>query len=228
MSLDARLTVRLSRESRAAARRADRQRRAYEAARARAERAVLAARRRLPVRAGGAVVAALMTVPVEGSPPLLWLVSGVCAVGAARSYAVLRSGPGTPQAPAAPPPPLPPRGSATRPAVVRLEAARTALVRLVPLVPAAGRKVVEQAWAAAGDADTALRWQAARIAAVEPHRGAEADLMAALEDGVAAQERVVAAVADLVSAGALPGATARVHDAADRLHGLAAGLREVR
>ena len=84
-----------------------------------------------------------------------------------------------------------------------------------------------EAWAAAGEADAALRWQAARLAAVEPHRGADAHLMRSLYDGVAAQERLVGAVADLVAASD-PLAVGRLQDATDALHGLAQGLREVR
>jgi hypothetical protein len=43
-----------------------------------------------------------------------------------------------------------------------------------------------------------------------------------------AQERLVAGLADLVSASADPHATMRLQDATDALHGLAQGLREVR
>src|SRR5438046_1101431 len=73
-----------------------------------------------------------------------------------------------------------------------------------------------------------LRWQAARLAAVEPHRGAEPELVDLLYSGVVAQERLVAGMADLVSASADPLATTRLQDATDALHGLAQGLREVR
>jgi hypothetical protein len=122
----------------------------------------------------------------------------------------------------------PPPHSAAFPAVRRLEAVREELRRLVPLVAPAGREAAEEAWLAASEADTALRWQAARLAAVEPHRGVDAELVRALEGGVGCQERLVVAVADLVAASADPLAAARLQDVTDRLHGLAQGLREVR
>jgi hypothetical protein len=105
---------------------------------------------------------------------------------------------------------------------------RSELVRLLPLVAPGGRSAAEEAWQAAGEADAALRWQAARLAAVEPHRGADPELLRPLFDGVQAQERLVLAVADLVAASADPGSTTRLLDATDALHGLAQGLREVR
>jgi hypothetical protein len=223
---DVRLAARLSLQARVAARRADRAARLEAAARARWERAALAARRRLPVRLAGAAVAAVLTVPEPGASPVLWLVAGALSVGAARSWSVLRSAPPLPRLalPVAPPPP---RGSAAWPYVRRLENARASLARMLPLVTAAGREAAAEAAQAAHDAEGALRWQAARLAAVEPHRGTEPDLLGGLEHGVAAQERLVAAVADLVAAGADPFGAARLHDAADRLHGLAAGLRDV-
>ncbi|MCU1672164.1 MAG: hypothetical protein JWN77_277, partial [Frankiales bacterium] len=85
-----------------------------------------------------------------------------------------------------------------------------------------------EAWRTATEADVALRWQAARLAAVEPHRGAEPELVDQLFRGVVAQERLVVGLADLVSASADPLATNRLQDATDALHGLAHGLRQVR
>ena len=105
---------------------------------------------------------------------------------------------------------------------------RSCRPQLLPLVAPAGREAAEEAWHAAAEADTALRWQAARLAAVEPHRGPDPDLARALDDGVACQERLVVAVADLVAASADPLAAGRLQEVADRLHGLAQGLREVR
>ena len=99
---------------------------------------------------------------------------------------------------------------------------------LLPLVAPAGTDAAHEAWQAAGEADAALRWQAARLAAVEPHRGPSAELMQPLYDGVACQERLLAAVADLVAASADPLATGRLQDATDALHGIAMGLRELR
>ena len=155
----------------------------------------------------------------------------VGAVGAVRSVGRLTAPPPATRpallpVPAVAPPPA--AGSAAFPAVRRLEAVRVELGRLLPLVPAGCRAAAEEAWEAAAQSDAALRWQAARLAAVEPHRGAEPRLLAELEDGVAEQERLVVALADLVAAGADPGARTRLRDAADRLQGLAEGLREVR
>jgi hypothetical protein len=113
----------------------------------------------------------------------------------------------------------PPAHSAAFPAVRRLEAVRAELYRLLPLVAPVGRKAGEEAWQAAAEADTALRWQAARLAAVEPHRGADPELLRHLEDGVACQEQLVTAVADLVAASADPLTRGRLQDATDALHG---------
>ena len=136
---------------------------------------------------------------------------------------------GPPAAPSVPPVPMPPPAhSAAFPAVKRLELVRAELYRLLPLVAPVGREAGEQAWHAAAEADTTLRWQAARLAAVEPHRGADPELLRHLEDGVACQERLVTAVADLVAASADPLARGRLQDATDALHGLAQGLRELR
>ncbi|MCW2615510.1 MAG: hypothetical protein JWN08_2504, partial [Frankiales bacterium] len=68
----------------------------------------------------------------------------------------------------------------------------------------------------------------ARLSAVEPHRGADPALLRSLYDGVACQEELVQAVADLVAASADPLAGTRLRDATDAVHGLAQGLREVR
>ena len=131
-----------------------------------------------------------------------------------------------PVLPAVPMPP--PFTSVAFPYVRRLEAVRDELRRLLPLVAPPGRDAAEEAWQAAAEADTALRWQAARMAAVEPHRAVDEHLLRSLEDGVGCSERLVVAVADLVAASADPLATRRLQDAADALHGLAQGLREVR
>lgn len=117
--------------------------------------------------------------------------------------------------------------SAAFPAVRRLEVVRTELTRLLPLVSPAGQQVAVETWAAAGEADAVLRWQAARLAAVESHRGADLELMGPLYAGVQRQEAVVVAVADLVAASADPLAQSRLQDATDALYGLAQGLREV-
>lgn len=229
---DARLARRIARD-------AERARRAHalavaqhSSAVARRERVLRRSRRALPRWSAIGTIAAVAALPVDGGASLALVgvagYGGVRAVVAARR---LRNPPAVPPAPAAapcgPPPPPHPR-SAAFPAVRRLEQARGALHSLLPLVGPAGREVAEEAWSAAAEADGALRWQAARLAAAEPYRGVEPDVLAALESGVEAQERLVQAVADLVAAGADPHGAARLQDLTDRLHGLAAGLREVR
>lgn len=230
---DRQLAKRLHRQARVAAKAQLRAELAHAKAVRRRERAVARARAALPKRAVVAAGAGLAWWPLEG----LWettsggvaFFAGLLAV---RSVAVLRS-PEPRPVPALPAPtpavPMPPPvTSVAFPAVRRLERVREELRRLLPLVGPAGRAAAEEAWAAAAEADTALRWQAARLAAVEPHRGVEPTLLRTLEDGVACQERLVAAVADLVAASADPLAAGRLQDATDALHGLAQGLREVR
>ena len=227
---DRQLQRRLTRDARSADRSAARAQDRHLRAVARHERGLRRARRHLPVFACVSI-GSLLSVLELGAGSLWLLVAGVTGVGAARSGALLLRPPAAPQAPslaALRVPPPPPYASAAFPAVRRLEAARAALTRLLPLVAPAGREVAEEAWRAAGEADNALRWQAARLAAVEPHRGAEPALVDLLFSGVAAQERLVAGLADLVSASADPQATNRLQDATDALHGLARGLREVR
>src|SRR5204863_46407 len=90
------------------------------------------------------------------------------------------------------------------------------------------RRLAREARAAARVHARAVRWQAARLAAVGPHGGAGPELVGLLYSGVVAQERLVAGMADLVSASADPLATTRFQDATDALDGLAQGLREVR
>jgi hypothetical protein len=178
------------------------------------------------------LAAGLAYLPLGGALETAVGIAGlVAAAGAARSIRVLRTPAPepVPALPAPPPVPMPPPPqSAAFPAVRRLEAVREELRRLLPLVAPAGREAAEEAWHAASEADTALRWQAARLAAVEPHRGVDPELLRTLEEGVGCQERLVVAVADLVAASADPLAAARLQDATDRLHGLAQGLREVR
>ena len=230
--VDRQLARRLHRDARAAAKAQTRAELAHVRAVHRRERQLRRARKRLPRQAVVALGGALAYVPLNG---FFELSAGAVAVvfgfGAVRSVGVLHSPapaplPVLPALPAVPMPPPP--HSAAFPAVRRLEAVREELRRLVPLVAPAGREAAEEAWLAASEADTALRWQAARLAAVEPHRGVDEALLRALEEGVGCQERLVVAVADLVAASADPHATLRLQDATDRLHGLAQGLREVR
>jgi hypothetical protein len=228
---DRRLARRLARESRAAGRVAARAELLHVRALARRERILRRAHRHLRQGAVGAVVAAVATLLEPGSSPVLWVLAALFALRAVHAFSTLRHPPVVPTAPSfqvprLPPPPSP--ESAAFPAIRRLEEARAAMARLAPLVAPAGREVADEAWRTASDADTALRWQAARLAAVEPHRGAEPALIDLLYSGVVAQERLVAGMADLVSASADPHAVGRLQDATDALHGLAQGLREVR
>lgn len=228
---DRTLARRLERDARAVARVRLRAELAHARAVQRRERRARKARQRLPRRVVLALGGAVAYLPLDGAWELTAGVAAVAgALGVARAVGVLHRPPPVPAPPLSLPPlpPPPPPHSAAFPAVRRLEAVRDELRRLLPLVAQAGREAAEEAWHAASEADGALRWQAARLAAVEPHRGLDRDLLRALEDGVACQERLVAAVADLVAASADPVVSGRLQDATDRLHGLAQGLREVR
>ena len=186
------------------------------------------ARERLPKQA--AITAGAIGGAVVWHAEALYVVAAVFGVRGLRSLLRLVRPPDVPPIPALPPasvPPPPAVSSVAFPAVRRLENVRVELLRLLPLVAPVGRAAAEEAWRAAAEADLALRWQAARLAAVEPHRGAEPALVEQLFAGVAAQERVVVGLADLVSASADPLATMRLQDATDALHALAMGLREL-
>jgi hypothetical protein len=230
---DRRLARQMARDAeraRLAQLRADRE---HQAAVARRQRLLERSRRAVPawaVLSGGAATAAVAVADAPATP-LLAVAAGLGAMRLALAVRRLRRPPPVPTRPAVlqpgPPPPPPPR-SAAFPAVRRLEQVRIALQSLVPLVAPAGREAAEEAWRAAAETDTALRWQAARLAAAEPHRGVDPALLASLEQGVTAQEGLVQAMADLVAASADPGGAERLQDVTDRLHGLAAGLREVR
>lgn len=227
---DRQLAKRLDRDARAAARVRQRAELAYAKAVRRRERKQAKARAALPSQVVVAVVAGVVARGFEGLDVLAYPAALCAGVGALRSVRVLRR-----PAPVPPvvvplvtvPPPPDPR-SAAWPAVRRLEVVRDELRRLLPLVSPAGREVAHEAWHAAAEADTALRWQAARLAAVEPHRGADPELLRPLLDGVACQEALLGAVADLVVASADPLAGTRLRDATDAVSGLAQGLREVR
>lgn len=227
---DQRLARRMARDAEQARRAHGAALEAHRSALSRRERLVRRSRRAVPtwsVVGGGA---ALATVLLEGGPALA--AGGLAAVGAVRVVTGvwrIRRPPSVPAPPATVPGPPPPHPrSAAFPAVRRLEQVRGALQSLVPLVGPAGREAVEEAWRAAAEADVALRWQAARLAGAEPHTGVDRVLLAQLEAGVAEQERLVQGVADLVSASARPHDATHLQDVADRLHGLAAGLRELR
>lgn len=232
LSADARTARRLAQQGERARRAHAAAVQAHAAAVARRERVLRSSRRALPgslLVAAGSGAAALLLYAPDGTP-LLWAVSAAAGGRAAVAVRRLVRPPAVPPAPVPlrqpPPPPAP--GSAAFPLVVRLERAAGSLRSLLPMVAPAAREVAEEAARAAAEADTALRWTAARLAVAEPHRGADPALLAELEAGVQAQERLVDAVADLVAAGADAGAPWRLRDVTDRLHGLAAGLREVR
>ncbi len=227
---DRQLARRLSRDARLAAKVTARAHALQVKAARRRERAVARARRVLPWQ-GGVLLGSTAWAIADNPGVSVGIVGFLAMVGGIRSVGVLMSpapAPAAPRLPAPPVAPPPDPRSAAWPAVRRLEAVRAELTRLLPLVAPAGRAAAEQAWHAAAEADAALRWQAARLAAVEPHRGADPELMRPLYAGVQAQERLVTAVADLVAACVDPHATARLQDATDALHGLAQGLREVR
>jgi hypothetical protein len=229
---DPTLAKRLHREGRAAAKAQLRAELWHAKAVRKRERRLHKARHALPRQAVVALGTGLAMFPAEdGWQAVFGGIAFFAGLAAARSASVLTSPapPPLPVAPALPAVPMPPHpSSAAFPAVRRLEAVREELRRLLPLVAPAGRAAAEEAWSAASEADLALRWQAARLAAVEPHRGVDPDLMRTLEDGVGCQERLVVAVADLVAASADPLASGRLQSATDALHGLAQGLREVR
>ncbi len=232
LQYDRQLARRLARDARTAARQQVHAEVAYARQLRRRERVLTRARKRLPRNTLVSVGAAVATWPLDGS--WVWLAattSAVAGLGAWNDLQTLRRPPEPPQpVPAAAPPlpPLPRRGSTCFPAVWRLEVAREELRRLLPLVAPTGREVAEEAWRAAAEADAALRWQAARLAAAEPYCGPDDSLLRTLYEGVACQERLLAGVADLVAASADPLGTRRLQDATDALHGLAQGMREVR
>ena len=208
--------------------------REHERAVARRERVLVRARRAVPLQAGVTVVGTLLVVLSEGGDWVWTSLAVLAALRGGQAVATLRHPPPVPAppsaltAPARPPSPAP--GSAAWPAVLRLDRTREQVARLAPLVGPGGQAAAAEALSAADEADTALRWQAARLAAVEPHRGPDEHLLTALLDGVACQERLVAAFADLVAASdpRTPATSGALQDATDRLHGLADGLRELR
>lgn len=228
---DRQLAKRLSRDARAAAKAQQRVQLSHAKAVRRQERQRARARASLPSQLVVAASAGALAVPELGWDWLLWPTAVAAGLAAYRSVSALRRPPVPSLPPAVPLPalaPPPDPRSAAWPAVRRLEVVREELRRLLPLVAPAGHGVAVEAWEAAAEADAALRWQAARLSAVEPHRGADEALLRPLYDGVACQEQLLRAVADLVVASADPLAGTRLQDATDALHGLAQGLREVR
>jgi len=137
------------------------------------------------------------------------------------------------------PPPVrvPRRASAARPAIDRLTRAAAALPELLRRLGS----VTSDTAAEAAAADRSLRELAACIDSIESalkvtppeaHAGlaeARAALLARLDEGTVAYERLVAAAAECVAVaagGPDDGARSRLQEATDRLHGLAAGLSE--
>lgn len=137
------------------------------------------------------------------------------------------------------PPPvrIPRRASSARPAVDRLTRAGAALADLLRRLGSPASDTAVEAAAA----DRSLRDLAAsidsldaalRVTPAEAHDGlveARAVLLARLDEGTLAYERLVAAAAECVAVaagGPDEGASVRLREATERLHGLAAGLSE--
>lgn len=181
---------------------------------------------------GGATV---ILVPYSGLgwPDVFWAAAatgvGASAVFAVRYVRQLERHP--------PPARVPRRASAARPAIDRLARAAAALPELLRRVDGLGSDTAAEAAAA----ERSLRELAACIESVESalqvtppeaHAGlteARAALLARLDEGTAAYERLVAAAAECVAVaagGPDDGARSRLLEATDRLHGLAAGLSE--
>ncbi|MCW2608065.1 MAG: hypothetical protein JWO60_2758 [Frankiales bacterium] len=207
--------------------------RKHEKAVARRERTLARARRAVPVFGVLTAAGSLLTAQ-GGLSPIDVVFLPLAVLGATRlasAVSTLRHPPPVPvPAPLLTAPPPPPQGSSAWPAVHRLDRCREQVARLAPLVGPSGQAAAAEALQAGGEADLALRWQAARLGATEEHRGVDPLLLQTLLDGVACQERLVTALADLVAASdptVSPGGS-RLQDAADALHGLADGLRQVR
>lgn len=195
-------------------------------------------RRRITLAAGlsGATAVLLPYGGGLGLPDVGWSAAAAASIASAywarRRLAELRD--------YVPPPAVPRRLSPARPAVDRLaRGAATLRAMLVRLGSAA-----EDTWSEADAAERSLRELAARVelidaaltvAPVEVHPGlheARQTLLVRLDEGTQAYELLVAAAAQCVAATAgAPGdafARRRLEEATERLHGLAAGLHEVR
>ncbi|PZS27479.1 MAG: hypothetical protein DLM59_16395 [Pseudonocardiales bacterium] len=201
-------------------------------------RAREAVRRRITVAAGltGATAILLPYGGGVGLPDAGWAAAAgasvASAVWAGRRLAELRAH--------VPPPARPRRLSSARPAVDRLGRAVASLQALLVRLGSAGEDTAMEAVAA----ERSLRELAARVDAVEgalmvspaeAHAGldeAQATLLGRLDEGTQAYELLVAAAAQCVAATVEgPGdafASRRLQEATERLHGLAAGLHEVR
>lgn len=133
------------------------------------------------------------------------------------------------------------RGTVAAAPLARLEQAAAALAGLARRLPELGTPALQEAAAA----EDALRDLAHQVASIEKTlrltpeagraslAGAHQELIAQLETGVAAYERLVAAAAECVAAHRPAPAgggetTSRLTDAGDLLHGLAAALTELR
>ena len=132
------------------------------------------------------------------------------------------------------------RGTAAAALAARLDRAASTLAALAQRLPQPGAPAVQEA----AVAESALRDLAHRVAGIDKTlrlapdasrdslTSAHRELTAQLEAGVDAYERLVAAAAECVAAdrqvAADGGAAARLTDAGDVLHGLAAALAELR
>ncbi|MEP6697938.1 MAG: hypothetical protein ABJA34_13830 [Pseudonocardiales bacterium] len=195
-------------------------------------------RRRITLAAGltGATAVLLPYGGGAGLPDVVW-VAAACASAASAVWAKRRL---TELRAYVPPPALPRRMSSARPAVDRLGRGVVTLRALLARLGSAAEGTASEAAAA----ERSLRELAARVDAVEralavtpadAHAGlygARAALLARLDEGTEAYELLVAAAAQCVAATAgRPGdafTRRRLEEATERLHGLAAGLHEVR
>lgn len=195
-------------------------------------------RRRITIAAGLSAATAIF-LPYGGGvglPDVGWAAATGAAVASAvwayRRLAEVRA--------YVPPPAAPRRMSSARPAIDRLGRAVATLRALLARLGSAADGTASEA----ASAERSLRELAARVDAVEGaltvtpvevHAGlydARATLLARLDEGTQAYELLVAAAAQCVAASAGdPGdafARRRLEEATERLHGLAAGLLEVR
>lgn len=197
-------------------------------------RARSAVRRRV-IAAAGLTGATAVVIPYRGVGwvDVVWAAAataaGASAVFAGRYLRQLQRRP--------PPVRVPRRTSAARPAIDRLTRAGAALPELLRRVGAVAGETAAEAAAA----DRSLRELAACVDSVESalqvtppeaHAGlaqARAALLARLDEGTVAYERLVAVAAECVAVaagGPDDGARSRLQEATERLHGLAAGLSE--
>ncbi|MER2091138.1 phage shock envelope stress response protein PspM [Saccharopolyspora rectivirgula] len=169
----------------------------------------------------------------------LAVATGIGAVGAGARYFRLKRTPLPPPGP--PPAALPPQGSQAREPVQRLRDAERALHSALRQLNSAGAaELVADTQRTADSAAAELRQVAQRLTAVEAalKHAPEADkpalqedirrLRAELDEGVDGYGGIVAAAGRAVAASGVSEQKHLLQDAADRLAGLASGLRELR